>query len=370
MAWLENRKGTWFVCYRDECRKTQRVNASTDKQVAKAMLGEYQTKEMRGEKYSDPFKDSRARPLGEHIADFLADLRAKGRDSMYVYNVQKRLAKLVEALQWKKLEHITADSFCNWRETPIEMAQAGTKEDRHIGPTTLNQYLEAIRTFCNWAVKRKRMAANPMLAVEKIEESADVRRDRRAFAVEELTALMKAAEPEHQRVYRFILGTGLRRQEVADLIWDDIHEGATQPFVKLRAKATKSRRADVLPLRQDLAQELAAARGEAAGGDRVFRDVPSMYMHQKYLKAAGIAFEDEQGRRADFHALRHTFGTMLSKAGVAPRVAMELMRHTDLRLTMKVYTDPRVFDLGGAVEKLPVIPADTAESAAKKTASR
>jgi hypothetical protein len=33
---------------------------------------------------------------------------------------------------------------------------------------------------------------------------------------------------------------------------------------------------------------------------------------------------------------------------------MSLMRHTDLRLTMKVYTDPRIFDLAGAVEKLPI----------------
>ena len=32
---------------------------------------------------------------------------------------------------------------------------------------------------------------------------------------------------------------------------------------------------------------------------------------------------------------------------------MELMRHTDLRLTMKVYTDPRIFDTSAAVERLP-----------------
>ena len=59
--------------------------------------------------------------------------------------------------------------------------------------------------------------------------------------------------------------------------------------------------------------------------------------------------------RVDLHALRHTYGTMLSKAGVSPREAMELMRHTDLRQTMKVYTDPRVFDLSKAVEKLPAV---------------
>jgi hypothetical protein len=34
---------------------------------------------------------------------------------------------------------------------------------------------------------------------------------------------------------------------------------------------------------------------------------------------------------------------------------MSLMRHSDMRLTMSVYTDPRVFDLAGAFEKLPTL---------------
>ena len=44
------------------------------------------------------------------------------------------------------------------------------------------------------------------------------------------------------------------------------------------------------------------------------------------------------GRIADFHKLRHTFGTNLARAGVPPSVAMKLMRHSDITLTMKLYT--------------------------------
>jgi site-specific recombinase XerD len=43
---------------------------------------------------------------------------------------------------------------------------------------------------------------------------------------------------------------------------------------------------------------------------------------------------DEQGRRVDFHSLRLTFGTNLVLRGVHPRVVQELMRHSDIRLTM------------------------------------
>ena len=53
---------------------------------------------------------------------------------------------------------------------------------------------------------------------------------------------------------------------------------------------------------------------------------------------------------AAIHALRHTFGTHLSKAGVAARVAMAAMRYSSIQLTMKVYTDPVLLDVGAAVE--------------------
>jgi integrase len=85
----------------------------------------------------------------------------------------------------------------------------------------------------------------------------------------------------------------------------------------------------------------------------VFPQMPSMYLFKADLAAAGIPYMDVQGRLADFHALRHTFGTNLSLAGVLPRVAMELMRHSDLRLTMKIYTDASCLPAAEGIDRLP-----------------
>jgi integrase len=71
------------------------------------------------------------------------------------------------------------------------------------------------------------------------------------------------------------------------------------------------------------------------------------------LAAASIPKKDDRDRVVDLHALRHTFGTHLSKAGVAPRTAQAAMRHSSLELTMNVYTDPRLLDVGAAVDALP-----------------
>lgn len=65
---------------------------------------------------------------------------------------------------------------------------------------------------------------------------------------------------------------------------------------------------------------------------------------------------DDRGRTIDVHALRHTFGTHLSKVGVSLRTAQAAMRHSDPSLTANVYTDPKLLDVAGAVASLPDLP--------------
>jgi integrase len=55
-----------------------------------------------------------------------------------------------------------------------------------------------------------------------------------------------------------------------------------------------------------------------------------MNLFKADLRAAKI-----DPHRVDFHALRHTLATNLALAGTAPRVGMEVMRHSDMRLTSK-----------------------------------
>ena len=50
-----------------------------------------------------------------------------------------------------------------------------------------------------------------------------------------------------------------------------------------------------------------------------------------------LKVESNQGT-ADFHSLRHTTGGLLADAGVHPKVAQEIMRHSDINLTMNTYT--------------------------------
>jgi integrase len=90
---------------------------------------------------------------------------------------------------------------------------------------------------------------------------------------------------------------------------------------------------------------------------------PTIRVFDADIQAAGIAKTDHRGRVVDIHALRHTFGTHLSAAGVHPRTAMAAMWHSRIELTMNLYTDPVLLDIAGAVNSLPNFAAKPAQQA-------
>ncbi|MBA3314909.1 MAG: site-specific integrase [Planctomycetaceae bacterium] len=165
----------------------------------------------------------------------------------------------------------------------------------------------------------------------------------------------------HALIYKTLVLTGLRRGELASLTVGQCYLDSPVPYLDLAAADEKNREGSQIPLRSDLARDLKKWLAERTpntsgsfGSAKLF-DVPSSLRKilDRDLSAAGIPKKDDRGRSIDVHALRHTFGTMLSSAGVAPRTAQAAMRHSSIDLTMNVYTDPRQLDVAGAMERLP-----------------
>ncbi|MEX2673516.1 MAG: tyrosine-type recombinase/integrase [Phycisphaeraceae bacterium] len=117
------------------------------------------------------------------------------------------------------------------------------------------------------------------------------------------------------------------------------------------AQHEKAGRGASIPLRADLVEQLRAylddlkrRKGERLPlGTQLFpMPVDMIRVFDRDLAVAEIPKRDERDRVVDIHALRHTFGIHLARAGVSPRVAMAAMRHSSLELTVNVYTDPRI----------------------------
>jgi site-specific recombinase XerD len=60
-----------------------------------------------------------------------------------------------------------------------------------------------------------------------------------------------------------------------------------------------------------------------------------------------------KGLFADFHSCRHAFCSNLAKVGVSVKMAQMLARHSDVRLTLGIYTHVGLADCTAAIGSLP-----------------
>jgi len=88
---------------------------------------------------------------------------------------------------------------------------------------------------------------------------------------------------------------------------------------------------------------------------------------RKDLEAAEIAYQDAAGRYVDFHALRHTAGSLLAASGAHPKVVQSIMRHSDINLTMSRYSHVLSGQESAAVENLPSFSLEAEEARATGT---
>jgi len=254
-----------------------------------------------------------------------------------------------------------------------------------LSPRTCNYYLKTLKQFCSWLVADNRTAENPLAYLKGLNTSTDTRRKRRALNVDELNRLIETTingSIHHgltgkQRAMLYILAvyTGLRTSEIASLTWQSFNLNGPTPSITLLAAYSKHRRDDILPLRSDIADLFAqwqSERNEPVTA-KVFPNlerVRTAEMLRKDLEIAGIEYIDQTGRVADFHALRHTFISNLSKGGVSPKVAQTLARHSTINLTMDTYTHIQLYDERAALEKLPDLPNIKGKDERQSTAAR
>ncbi len=278
----------------------------------------------------------------QKLADeYVADLKALGRSADHVRHVDNRLGRLMKECQWKNLRDVTVDSFLRWRS------------QQTYSPKTINEYHAVLSALFTWLRKQNRAAVNPFEVVTKVDMRGKETFHRRALSDDEACRLLAG---ERRLLYLLVLHTGLRRGEINALRWGHLNLDNPNPFYALPAKSSKNRKEQPRPLHPELVAELKQLKTTcgASANAALFPDgVPPMDVIRADFAAANIPAVDERGYRLDFHALRTSYITRLQRSGVSPREAMELARHSDMRLTMKVYTDVGQLPLAATVRQLP-----------------
>jgi integrase len=369
--------------------------------------------------------EHQAVPLGEHFDAYLAYLEAKGACAEHRSERARQLRRIARECGFQRLADLdrskleawltrqtragmsartrnsyltSAIAFCNWCVEPTVGRLATNpfdgipKANEKADPRRQRRAMTEAELVKLLAVARER----PLLEALTVRKGPR-KGERYANVRPEVRERLELLGRERALIYKTLVLTGLRKGELASLTAAQLDLEAIEPNIHLDAADEKNREGNSLPLRGDLAKELGqwladklrklqadALESGAPIPARLPPDTPVFNVPRHLAKilnldlvAAGIARRvrvggkwiidktDDRGRTIDVHALRTTFSTLLSKGGVSPRTTQAAMRHSDIRLTMGVYTDPILLDVRKALDTLPSLQSAEAPAEAQ-----
>ncbi|QDV71741.1 Tn916 family transposase [Rosistilla carotiformis] len=188
-------------------------------------------------------------------------------------------------------------------------------------------------------------------------------------------------------LYILAAWTGYRRKELSSLTDASFDLDGTPPVVSIHARNSKRRKRDCVPLHEEVAKRFVSWRSqkEIAKGACLFTlSTPAGYprktakMMKRDLAVARarwvdegetdqekerrsdsnfLTYQDADGAFADFHSNRHTFVTNLALSATNPKIAQSLARHSDVNLTMNVYSHVQMEQKAAAVGRLAAPPS-------------
>jgi integrase len=303
-----------------------------------------------------PEQHHAARPLQEHLADFLSHVRAKGTGAKEVREQRSQITRLAALAGWRRITDITRDSCL------VALARVVTELGR--SQQTRNHFLRRARAFTAWLADTEppRLLRDPLRKVRKLKVT-EHRHKRRCPETEEIVALMAylasprarlrkgMTGPQRALGYRVAMCTGFRSNELRCLSRESFDlDGAT---VTLPPAVDKRRKGAVQPLPAWLVAELLAWFDAGGGCWEGFPEHNGGRLLKADLKAAGIEY-CKGGLYFDMHALRVYYITQLaSQPGIDPKTLMTLARHSTADLTLRVYAALKDENARRAVGQLP-----------------
>ncbi|WP_432102811.1 tyrosine-type recombinase/integrase [Streptomyces sp. bgisy091] len=297
---------------------------------------------------------SRTWTLGEWLAYWLEHIVKPNREhNTYVKYESKVRLYLVPHLGKKPLIRLTPAQLRSF------MAELVRTE---VPPAARFEVLRVLRNALNRAVREELLTRN---VAELVDMPKVIKRDAKPWNAREAITFLRSARAH--RLYAacvLVLVLGLRRSEVLGLRWQDIDFDQRQftPLKQvqrvkgvglvLKDLKTESSHA-VLPLPEFCARALEERRelqalerkivgdgwAQEPGQDLIFSsERGGMIDPVGFSRSFNALVKRSGARRITVRLARHTCGTLLAFLKVHPKVAQAILRHSQISMTMDVYT--------------------------------
>ena len=276
--------------------------------------------------------------MDKELSEFLAYLKLERNASPHTISSYRRdllqlAAYLKDAgVRWNKAGNVVLRGFL------------ATLYEKKQKKSTIGRKLAAMRSFYEFAVRRKWIGENPakILATPRQDKNVpSFLSEDEAAALLDLPRSGKPVGIRDRAILEFLYATGIRVSELAGMDLADVH--MDERLVRVRGKGKKERLVPfgrkaveaveaylrVRPLLVEGAPAEQAVFINYRGGRLTSRSVQRMV--RKYIRKTAVS------RKISPHSLRHSFATHLLGRGADLRVIQELLGHASISTT-EVYT--------------------------------
>ena len=400
MASIWKRKGAkrYSVTYVDEHgvrRTVPGLAGKTDSDRYAASLEAESDRRRRG--LSDPLEQQRAEAsrkslivrdaageiVGGHLRDFADALIAADVTAKHAGTKLSQAARIIDLSGAERIAELTPSRV----QAALKVLQDGVDGQAGLSAQTRLHYLRSIKQFSGWLERDKRVKDDALAHLSGPTVATDRRHRRRCLSDDELQRLVTAAEngpaflrmsgPDRAMVYAAAAATGFRANELRSLTPESFDLDGDPASVTVEAGASKHRREDVqlipdefvamirpwlagkpegqsiFPLPDRTAKMLRADL--SAARETWLNEARTPAEREKREASTILAYRDHAGLVFDFHALRGQFITAIVRGGASLKVAMDMARHSDPRLTLGTYTHLATADKRGALSSIPVV---------------
>lgn len=217
---------------------------------------------------------------------------------------------------------------------------------------TVNAELTVLRMMFRLSMQWGYIDANPTdgsISLEVVREAKF-----RYLSGKECRALLDACDAWQHPIFYALLNTGMKKQELENLLWEDVDLGARTISIAVKARGTSVKSIErIIPINDKLHEVLLEQVYQSRGSVYVFTDEKGEKIHKNRLRVTLIALAKKCGFTDVTHlsVLRHTFAAHLVMSGASLSAVKKLMGFSAVNTAM-IYDSLREQEVDVAIERL------------------
>jgi len=328
-AWVNgkeepHKEGSYYIRWRENGKQPRQCVGKDPQLALTKMVRQEQILRSRavGLAVQDGSNQEPGATVADAVAEYLADLRAKGRARKTIAAYTLALNRFMESSPAKRLAEVGRRDMMNFMTCCRDRFELSRRSIRNM--------VDLVTFF---------LAANGVAGLfSKGEKPKFTNKKPERYTADQLEALHSSSTPEEKLLWQFFAKTGMREREVACAQYSDINYTSKTKTIRVADKPAfafhpKDSEERVIPIPDSLAKAIADRR-QAATSKLIFPNVRNEPDGHFLKKLQRVAKEAGLDCRVFLHKFRVTFACNHHRSGVPARTIQAWLGHSDLETTL------------------------------------